>query len=96
MKIDLDSTTMGGQKVFTTVKCMNGALLTSTRTSDGVVLVSQPPHAEFASVTIKTSGTTGYPVRDMHQFDTSRVRARWDGFTDPAGIAFYEVRQHLG
>ena len=86
---------MGGQKVFTTVKCMNGVLLSSTRTSDGVVLVSQPPNAESASVSIKTRGTTGYPVRDMYQFDTSRVRARWDGFTDPAGIAFYEVRQKI-
>ena len=66
-------------------------MLSATHSSDGVITVTQPPNAEFASVTIKSSGITRYPPRDMYQSDTSRIRAYWTGFTDPLGIVFYEV-----
>ena len=92
IQINLKDNVVDGQTIYTTVTCFNEVMLSATHSSDGVIIVTQPPNAEFASVTIKSSGVTQYPSRDTYQSDTSRIRAYWTGFTDPLGIVFYEVR----
>ena len=81
----------GGEKVYATVKCFNGVMLHTTQSSDGVIVVTQPPISESASVTIKTSDVTQFPIHEMYQFESTRIRASWNGFIDPTGIAYYEV-----
>ncbi|XP_072034094.1 uncharacterized protein [Amphiura filiformis] len=90
LQLNVNDTIIGGQKIYTTVKCFNGAMLSTTRTSDGAIVATRPPDAEYASVTIKRFEVTGYLIRDIYQFQSTRVRASWNGFMDAAGIAYYE------
>lgn len=90
--VNLTNTIIGGEKVFTTVTCFNGAKLYTTYTSDGVVLVSNPPNADSAAVNVIRSAETWYATDNDYQSETDQIRAYWNGFVDPAGIAFYEVR----
>ena len=92
IQIDLGDNVVDGQIIYTTVTCFNGVGLSATHSSNGVIIVTQPPNAEFASVTIKSSGITQYPPREFYQSDTSRIKAYWTGFIDPLGIVLYEVR----
>ena len=95
VQVNISGAVVNGQKIYTTVKCFNGVNLSTTQTSDGVIVVAQPPDAADASVTIQSFGGTGYPILDTYQFETDRIRAYWNGFVDPAGIAYYEVRNIL-
>ena len=80
-----------GQHLSVTVTCYNLAEKSSSKTSDGVTIVTVPPTASAAVVNVKTVSATQYETRDGYQSQKTYLRGSWEGFRDPFGIQFYEV-----
>src|SRR5262249_41927522 len=77
---------VNGVTYYATVRATNGAGLTVTATSDGVVIDNTAP----------TTGTVTTPniqqLRNSYQTETDRITAIWSGFVDSqSGIARYEM-----
>ena len=87
------------QMVHVTLRCRNKAGLQSTLSSNGVQISNLPPQTTSAEVEILPHSMTEYNCRDHYQGDITKLRVKWTGFTDMAGLDSYMVRikdiQHL-
>ncbi|XP_071954211.1 uncharacterized protein [Antedon mediterranea] len=86
----LNDTKYENVRLFSTMKFHNNAGMSSRRSSDGVVIVTRPPIAEYANVRVLISSPSPYTQRGYYQSDTSQVEIGWDGFYDPVNIVIYE------
>ncbi len=89
---NLSGVMVEGQKLFATVKCYNNAGRSSWKSSDGVTIVTEPPSSLAAFAKVKAVSYTAYASRDGYQTQNSFLKASWEGFMDPFGIQFYQVR----
>jgi len=80
------------QMVHVTLKCRNKAGLQSTLSSNGVKISNFPPQTTSAEVEILPHSMTEYNCRDHYQGDITKLRVKWTGFTDMAGLDSYMVR----
>ena len=80
------------QMVHVTLRCRNKAGLQSTLSSNGVKISNLPPQTTSAEVEILPHSTTEYNCRDHYQGDITKLRVKWTGFTDMAGLDSYMVR----
>ena len=80
------------QMVHITLKCRNKAGLQSTLSSNGVKISNLPPQTTSAEVEILPHSMTEYNCRDHYQGDITKLRVKWTGFTDMAGLDSYMVR----
>lgn len=74
-----------------TVKCTNGAGLTSTSVTDGVRLLKSPPRSDHVVLDVLTSSLTQYPARGMYHGDPTHIRFRWKDFNIYQNISSYNV-----
>jgi hypothetical protein len=89
---NMDTTLVGGRKIYTTVKCYNFAGFSSHLSSDGIIVVISPPQIDNAGCHVVQTSTTQFPTRDLYQSRTDNVQLVWTGFEDPIGIDYYQVR----
>jgi hypothetical protein len=80
------------QMVHITLKCRNKAGLQSTLSSNGVKISNLPPQTISAEVEILPHSMTEYNCRNHYQGDITKLRVKWTGFTDMAGLDSYMVR----
>ena len=80
------------QMVHVTLRCRNKAGLQSTLSSNGVKISNLPPQTTSAEVEILPHSMTEYNCRDHYQGDITKLRIKWTGFTDMAGLDSYMVR----
>jgi hypothetical protein len=80
------------QMVHVTLRCRNKAGLQSTLSSNGVKISNLPPQTTSAEVEILPHSMTEYNCRDHYQGDITKLRVKWTGFTDMAGLDSYMVR----
>jgi hypothetical protein len=80
------------QMVHVTLRCRNKAGLHSTLSSNGVKISNLPPQTTSAEVEILPHSMTEYNCRDHYQGDITKLRVKWTGFTDMAGLDSYMVR----
>jgi len=78
--------------VHVTLRCRNKAGLQSTLSSNGVKISNLPPQTTSAEVEILPHSMTEYNCRDHYQGDITKLRVKWTGFTDTAGLDSYMVR----
>ena len=83
---------MSMQMVHVTLKCRNKAGLQSTLSSNGVKISNLPPQTTSAEVEILPHSMTEYNCRNHYQGDITKLRVKWTGFTDMAGLDSYMVR----
>ncbi|XP_072048762.1 uncharacterized protein [Amphiura filiformis] len=86
---DLGNNVTHGQRLYLTVTCTNKAGLMATQNSDALTILTRPPSATSATVTINTQSVTQYPTRGL-QAITDSIRVSWQGFDDPVGIFSYQ------
>lgn len=72
--------------IYATITCKNRAGLSSSKSSDGVRVLQQPPATDDVIVEILTSSSTQYPARMNYHGNNSVVRFRWTGFNYDEGI----------
>ena len=77
--------------VYVSVRCSNGAGLTTTAQTDGVRIIVAPPSTSNALLEVLPGTLTQYPVRDGYHANSSQVRFRWTGFNKDDGIDSYLV-----
>lgn len=74
-----------------TVRCTNGAGLTSTGFTDGVRLLEEPPATDHVTLDVLTSSQTQYPTRGYYHGDPTRLKFRWKDFNMYQNISSYIV-----
>ena len=92
----MKETLQNADVVYVTVQCENNAGLRSTKSSDGVAILTYGPSILSAVLHVLNPSDTVYATRDKTQSNTNTKWASWDGFYDPLGIVKYEVRQQCG
>ncbi|XP_078575732.1 uncharacterized protein LOC144861635 [Branchiostoma floridae x Branchiostoma japonicum] len=80
-----------GQTVYTTVRCHNQAGLESQAVTDGLTLVTSPPDSTAAALRVASPSQTPFPAEDRYQSAAEQLRFSWEGFSDEAGIDYYEI-----
>ncbi len=89
---DLSSITQHGTTVYSTVVCTNGAGLSMTSYSNGVIVLLEPPSSFGAFAYILSSNFTRYEPQGGY-IPTDDLTLMWGGFTDAAQAPLvYEVR----
>ena len=78
--------------LLVTVKCSNGAGLTSTASTDGVRLLEKPPKSDHVILSVLTSSVTQYPTRGLYHGDPTSLKFRWKDFNLYQNISSYYVR----
>jgi len=88
--------------IYTTVRCLNGAGLRTTLSSDGFKILNRSLSINEAFVEVVTTSDTQYPpigktsdtqyppIGKYHG-DSSTITFRWDGFKEDEGINNYVV-----
>ena len=79
------------ETVYATVRCMNGAGLTHTCSSDGVKLVQTPPSIDDVILELLTTSATQYEPRENYHGNNTEIRFRWTGFKSSDRVESYLV-----
>lgn len=79
-------------KLYSTLRCFNGADLESQLTTNGFTIVNDPPSSTGASVTILYPQYTPFPKRGNFQASSDHIQFFWEGFQDVTGLESYECR----
>ncbi|XP_022088109.1 uncharacterized protein LOC110977889 isoform X2 [Acanthaster planci] len=87
---NLAEASVEGESLYATVTCYNRAGQQSTKSSNGITVVTEPPSNTAAFVLINSVSETPYQSRERYQSQRDSLKASWDGFTDPYGIQHYE------
>ena len=77
--------------IYTTVRCLNGAGLSTTLSSDGFKILNRSLSINEAFVEVITTGNTQYLPIGKYHGDSSTIKFRWNGFKDDEGINNYLV-----
>ena len=77
--------------IYTTVRCLNGAGLYTTLSSDGFKILNRRLSINEAFVQVITTSDTQYPPFGKYHGDSSTIKFRWNGFKDDEGINNYLV-----
>ena len=77
--------------IYTTVRCLNGAGLSTTLSSDGFKILNRSLSINEAFVEVVTTSDTQYPPIGKYHGDSSTITFRWDGFKEDEGINNYVV-----
>ena len=75
-----------GQQVFVTVVCSNSEGLSHRVTSEELTVISQPPSAAGAYVTLQPQATTDFQPWHNTQASKQAVEFTFEGFEDASGI----------
>ena len=81
--------------LYVTVKCTNGAGLTSTASIDGGRRLESPPKSDHVSLSVLTSSLTLYPTRGIYHGDPTRLKFRWKDFNLYQNISIYSVCRQI-
>ena len=73
-----------GMTVYSTVVCSNNGGLVSSRSSDGVTILYDPPTSGNAYLSISSPTLTAYTPR-LGYVPTAAMTPRWEGFAESAG-----------
>ena len=92
---DLSGRLHGGQTVYSTIRCTNGAGLQTTDVSSGVTITTDPPDHTAARITVITNPISHHPSKHSHQVYSDALTFGWTGFVDVSDIREYEVRSSL-
>ena len=79
-------------KLYSTLRCFNGADLETKLSTNGFTIVNQPPNSDQASVTLIYPQYTPFPKRGAYQATADHVQFYWEGFVDVTGLESYECR----
>lgn len=92
MTSDLSDSMQHGTTVYSTVVCSNKGGLTTSATTDGLTILTQPPRGEEAIVSVASPTFTQYRPQQGY-LPTTAITIYWDGFVEPANTPLeYEVR----
>ena len=80
-----------GLTVYATIKCSNGAGLSSIVASDGVTILYNAPSTDSVILEVIGSSLTQYLVQGNFHGDKTTVNFRWTGFDESEGIDSYLV-----
>ncbi|XP_033751510.1 LOW QUALITY PROTEIN: uncharacterized protein LOC117335547 [Pecten maximus] len=78
-----------GMTVYSTIRCQNKAGLQSVRSSDGVRISRLSPAVDNVQFNIIRLSQEEFAAASQFQGDTTQIRLKWSGFTDPIGIEGY-------
>lgn len=67
--------------IYATVKCTNGANLTSSAHSDGIIILDTNPSLSQVVLEVMGHSKTQYLVKGHYHGDTAEIRFRWSGFS---------------
>ena len=88
----MKETLQNGDVVYVTVQCENNAGFRSSKSSNGVAILTSGPSVQSAALHGLTPSDTVYDTRDNTQPNANTKSVSWDGFYDPLGVVKYEVR----
>ena len=80
-----------GLTVYVSIKCINGAGLTSVVSSDGVTILYSVPSTDSVILEVIVSSQTQYLAQRNYHGDKTAVKFRWTGFDESEGIDSYLV-----
>ena len=80
-----------GLTVYVTIKCFNGAGLSTIASSDGVTILYNPPSTDTVILEVLGSSTTQYLVQGNYHGNRTAINFRWTGFDESEGIDSYLV-----
>ena len=78
-------------KLFTSVRCINNAGLTTTKSSNGIQMLLDIPSIAAVNVDVLEVSDTQYPVHDNYHGRNDQLRVRWTGFDEHAWVEQYQV-----
>ena len=81
-----------GTKLYSTLRCFNGAGLEAKLSTNGFTIVNEPPKSKQGSVTLIYPQYTPFPKRGEYQATAGHVQFYWEGFMDVTGLESYECR----
>ena len=79
-------------KLYSTLRCFNGADLEAKLSTNGFTIVNEPPKSDQASVVLIYPQYTPFPKRGEYQATADHVQFYWEGFLDVTGLESYECR----
>ena len=77
--------------LYITVKCTNHAYLSTTMSTDGVLIKSTAPSVDSVFIDILGVSQTQYAARDGYHADPTYIKFRWTGFHEDDRINSYLV-----
>ena len=80
-----------GDSVYTTISCTNSMDLTQEVTSEGNIVISQPPASTTAYAKFLPVSQTVFDPRDSTQLRQDQVQLEFHGFTDITDITVRHI-----